>query len=150
MHKLSLALLALLAAGCNFRYRSIPDSGIAMAHADYTVLGTTTAEACGTYILFIDFGHLLNDQEGSAAASAASPLGAVMGLLPGGGSSPESARALYDALEQMPEATNLYAPRINTTVTGLAPFGIPFFGKRCSEVIAKGVKIGKGPVPNAN
>jgi hypothetical protein len=150
MNKILIAATVLMSVGCNFRYRSIPDSGISMAHADYTVLGTTTAEACGTYILGIDFGHLLNDQEGTAAASAASPLGAIMGLLPGGGGTPEASRALYDGLEQMPEATNLYAPRINTTVTGLAPFGIPFFGKRCSEIIAKGVKIGKGPVPNAN
>ncbi len=145
-----LAIAAVLATGCSFRYRSIPDSGITYAHADYTVMGTTSAGACGTYVFAIDWEHLLNDQRGKVDASAASPLAAILSMMPGGSFTPEASRALYDALEKMPEATNLYAPRVETTVSGFVPFGMPVFGKRCSSIEAKGVRIGRGPVPNAN
>jgi hypothetical protein len=148
MHKLAITA-ALLLAGCNFKYHAVPGAPLPFASVDYTVMGATSAEACGTYVFGIDFGHLFVDQEGSASAAASDPLSAIIGLIAGGGS-PESARALYDALEKMPEATNLYAPKVHTTVTGFAPFGTPIFGKRCAAVEARGVKLGTGPVPNAN
>ena len=141
--------VALLLAGCNLKYHAVPGAPLPFASVDYTVMGATSAEACGTYILGIDFGHLFADQEGSASAAGGDdPLAAIVGLIAGGGS-PESARALYDALEKMPDATNLYAPKVHTTVTGFAPFGMPIFGKRCAAVEARGVKLGTGPVPNA-
>ncbi len=152
MNKLALAaVLAIpLLTGCSLKTRSIPDSGIVYAHADYTVLGATSAEACGTYILGIDWGHLFKDQQGSATMGASSnPLSAIMGLISGGGGA-EEGRALYDALAKMPEATNLYAPRTESKASGLLLMGKPIFGKRCAKVEGRGVKIGAGPVPNAN
>lgn len=151
MKKFLAVAAVLLASGCNFKTHTIPDAPLPFASVDYTVLGATTAEACGTYVFGIDWGHLFTDQSGATSSSggASNPLSALLSLV-GGGGTPEASRALYDALEKMPEATNLYAPKIHTTVTGFAPFEMPIFGKRCSAVEAHGVKLGKGPVPNAN
>jgi len=147
---LALAATATL-AGCNLKSHTVPGAPLPFASVDYDVLGATSAEACGTYIFGIDFGHLFTDSQGAAGAAAGGdPLSAILGALPIGGPSPEAGRALYDALEKMPEATNLYAPKIHETVTGVSPFGMPLFGQRCAEVEARGVKLGKGPVPNAN
>ena len=150
MKKILLALTLVAAAGCNFKDHYVPDSGLVLAHADYTVMGATSAEACGTYIFGIDFGHLFTDSQGaSRAAAGGDPLSAVLGMLPFGGGVPEEGRAMYDALEKMPEATHLLANKAHVTTTGFAPFHMPIFGKRCAAVEARGVKIGKGPVPNA-
>ncbi len=149
MNKLLVLVPALLLAGCNLKSHTVPGAPLPFASVDYKVLGATSAEACGTYILGIDFGHLFTDSQGSSGGGGGDALSALLGSLTGGGS-PESARALYDALEKMPEATNLYAPKVHTTVTGFSPFGFPFFGKRCAAVEARGVKLGSGPVPNAN
>ncbi len=147
---LALAAMATL-AGCNLKSHTFPGAPLPFASVDYDVLGATSAEACGTYIFGIDFGHLFTDNQGAAGAAAGGdPLSAILGLLPGSGPSPEAGRALYDAMEKMPEATNLYSPKIHETVTGISPFGMPLFGQRCAEVEARGVKLGKGPVPNAN
>jgi hypothetical protein len=147
---LALAAMATL-AGCNLKSHTFPGAPLPFASVDYDVLGATSAEACGTYIFGIDFGHLFTDNQGAAGAAAGGdPLSAILGLLPIGGPSPEAGRALYDAMEKMPEATNLYSPKIHETVTGISPFGMPLFGQRCAEVEARGVKLGKGPVPNAN
>jgi len=81
--------------------------------------------------------------------ASSNPLSAIMGLISGGGGK-EEGRALYDALAKMPEATNLYAPRTEAKASGLLLMGKPIFGKRCAKVEARGVKIGSGPVPNAN
>ena len=150
MKKALFLLAAIGAAGCNLKSHSIPSSDFRMANADYTILGATSAEACGTYIFGIDWGHLFTDSQGNSAASAADPLASLLGMISGGGLSAEAGRALYDAIEKMPEATNLYAPKVHTTVTGISPWGTPFFGQRCASVEAHGVKLGRGPVPNAN
>jgi hypothetical protein len=151
MNKMLLVAAALATlAGCNYKHHSFPDAPLRFASVDYDVLGATSAEACGTYIFGIDFGHLFVDQQGGASAAAGGdPLSAILGMLPIGGPSPETGRALYEALEKMPEATNLYAPKVHETVSGIAPFGTPIFAQRCAEVEARGVKLGKGPVPNA-
>ena len=142
-------LSALLLSGCNLKSHTIPGAPLPFASVNYTVMGATSAEACGTYIFGIDFGHLFVDQAGSSGGGGGGdPISMLLGML--GGGSPESARALYDAMEKMPEATNLYAPKVQETVTGFSPFGVPIFGKRCSTVEARGVKLGTGPVPNAN
>ena len=146
MKKLLAASLVLLGA-CNLKYHTFPDAPLRFASVNYTVMGATSAEACGTYIIGIDWGHLFVDQQGGAGAYAADPLSAVMGLV--SAPSPEASRAMYEAMEKMPEATNLYAPKIHETVTGFAPFGYPVFGKRCAQIEAHGVKLGTGPVPNA-
>lgn len=138
-------------AGCNLKYNTFPGAPLPFASVDYEVMGATSAEACGTYIFGIDFGHLFTDQQGSAGGGGGGdPLSMIIGMLPIGGPSAEASRALYDAMEKMPEATHLYAPKVHETVTGLSPFGTPIFGQRCSEVEARGVKIGKGPVPGAH
>ena len=148
---LALAAFATL-AGCNFKHHSFPGAPLPFASVDYDVLGATSAEACGTYIFGIDFGHLFVDQQGGASGGGGGgdALSMIIGLVAGSGTSPEAGRALYDAMEKMPEATNLYAPKIHETVTGIAPYSMPIFGQRCAEVEARGVKLGKGPVPNAN
>ena len=46
--------------------------------------------------------------------------------------------------------THLVDVRIENDVTGIAPMRIPLFAKRCATVHARGVKLGSGPVPNAN
>lgn len=146
-----LSFAALTFAGCNFKHHSFPGAPLPWASVDYDVLGATSAEACGTYIFGIDFGHLFVDQAGGASAGGGGDaLSMIIGLIGVGGASPETSRALYDALEKMPEATNLYAPKVHETVTGIAPFEVPIFAQRCAEVEARGVKLGKGPVPNAN
>ena len=153
MNKLILSLAAVATlAGCNLKYHSFPSAPLPFASVDYDVMGATSAEACGTYIFGIDFGHLFVDQQGSAAGGGGGgdALSMIIGMLPIGGPSPEAARALYDAMEKMPEATNLYAPKVHTTVSGFAPFEMPIFGERCATVEARGVKLGKGPVPNAH
>jgi hypothetical protein len=147
---LAFAAMATL-GGCNLKYHTFPAAPLRFASVDYDVLGATSAEACGTYIFGIDFGHLFTDNQGSASGGGGGdPISMIIGMLPIGGPSAEEGRAMYDALEKMPEATNLYAPKVHTTVTGISPFGTPIFGQRCVEVEARGVKLGKGPVPNAN
>jgi hypothetical protein len=130
-----------LATGCGLKNREIVAAPLPFASVNYTVLGPTSADACGIYVLGIDFGHLVRDR--SAKVSG----GSILGLR----SRPnaEERRALYDALDKMPEATNLYAPRFEDNVTGFSPFGVPVFGQRCASVVAHGVQLGSGPVPNA-
>lgn len=145
-----LSLAALLAlSGCSFKFHGIPGAPLPFASVDYTILGETSAEACGTYIFGIDFPHLFVDKQGSTSGGGATDLaGLLSSLLPSGNA--ETGRAMYEALEKMPEATNLYAARTHTTVDGFAPQATPIFAKRCTRVVAHGVKLGKGPVPNAN
>ena len=148
MKKIALfGLVAALAAGCSMKSREIPSAAIPFASADYEVLGATNAEACGTYILGINFATLFAGESGTLP-SAALPIPLP---LPGlGGGSPEAKTAMYDALGRMPEATHLLAPRVNTEASGILLMGRPLFGKRCSTVEARGVRIGSGPVPNAH
>jgi hypothetical protein len=153
MKKLMVLALALLPA-CSLKTRTIPDAPLPFASVDYTVLGSTTADSCGTYILAIDFGHLFSTTKGgtstSGSGSSSSPISAILGAVMGG-MGPEESRALYDALEKMPEATNLYAPRIETEASGVGIImGRPIFGQRCATVEAHGVKLGSGPVPGAH
>jgi hypothetical protein len=144
-----LAIGLVLLAGCTMKTRSIPDSGIMYAHANYTVMGSTSAKDCGVYVFGIDFPHLFSNQAGSAAAGGGGdPLSALIGALTGGGG-PEESRAMYEALGKMPEATDLYRPRMESSASGLLIMGTPIFGKRCAKVTARGVQIGSGPVPNA-
>ncbi|MFZ5478653.1 MAG: hypothetical protein ACOZNI_17915 [Myxococcota bacterium] len=151
MRKLLAVATVLMAAGCNFKDHTYPGASLPWASVDYQVLGPTSAEACGTYIFGIDFGHLFADQQGGASGGGGGdPLSMILGMLPIGGPSAEAGRAMYDALEKMPEATHLMAPKVHETVTGLAPFGTPFFAQRCAQIEARGVKIGRGPVPGAH
>lgn len=151
MKKLLPLLLLPVVAGCSFKYHGIPGAPLRFASVDYTVLGETTAEACGVYVFGIDFPHLFVDKQ-MGSGGGFNPMDILVGALSGASASgnAETGRALYDALEKMPEATNLYAARTHTTVEGFVPAGMPIFGKRCSRVVAHGVKLGKGPVPNAN
>ncbi len=140
---LPLALIA-LASGCNFKTHGVPAMKPKPAMADYTILGKTNHEECGTYIFAIDWGHLFSNQKTSIEASSTgfNPLALLMG-----GKVREESRALYHALDKMPEATHLLANRSHTTATGLVMFGTPFFGERCVSVEAHGVKIGDKPFP---
>jgi hypothetical protein len=113
------------------------------------VLGETSAEACGTYVFGIDFGHLFTDKAGGVSGGGGGDL--LSAILGGRPWISEEARALYEALDKMPEATNLAAYRSHVTNDGLTAgkFGPPIFGRRCATIVAHGVKMGKGPVPNA-
>jgi len=155
MKRLALAAVALLATtGCALKGSSIPGASIDFAKADYTVLGATNAEECGTYILGIDWGHLFKNEGAMIApgsftltGSAGLPLGVHNALL-----TPEGSRALYMSLEKMPDATHLLAPRVNTEIKGVpmgpSPYAPLLFGQRCTTVEARGVKIGDRPTVN--
>ncbi|MCB9690561.1 MAG: hypothetical protein H6736_01980 [Alphaproteobacteria bacterium] len=144
MKRLALLLPVLLLGGCSYKYHTIPGAAPEFAKADYRVLGKTNHEECGTYILGIDWGHLLTNQAGGRLAPEnGGGIGAILGSLLGG--SPEESRALYHALDKMPEATHLLAHRTHTTATGLVFFGQPLFGQRCAAVEARGVKIQEKP-----
>lgn len=129
-----LAAAALMLSGCAMKSANIPSANIPFADAGYTVLGETTEESCGSYVLGIDFGHLFSDQGASAGWSILST------------DTPESSRALYAALAKIPEATHLLDTRVETESTGIL-LGRPIFGQRCATVHAWGVKIDERPNP---
>lgn len=131
---LPLALLAL--SGCSLKGAQVPSADIPFAEADYTLMGKTSAESCGTYILGIDWGHLFKNESASTTGGDALPI-----PLPIGGGTAEQKRALYDALEKMPDATHLLEPRVESSFSGVGTIGLPMFGKRCAMVHAHGVKI---------
>lgn len=142
----SLALALTVFAGCSLKGQQIPGFSPRWASADWKVLGRTNQEECGTYV-FIDWGHLFKNE--SAAASATSPAGILASYLPSPGNIPEARRALYHALDRVPEATHLLEPRIHTTWNGIALAPFLMFGQRCATVEAHGVRIAERPVPNA-
>jgi uncharacterized protein YceK len=145
MRSTLLTLTALALSGCALKTADIPGANIPFAKAGYTVMGETTEEACGSYILGIDFGHLFADEEGSVKGGTSSlPLPIP---LPIGGGTPESSRALHAALAKIPEATHLLDTRVESEATGLLLMGHPLFGQRCSTVHAWGVKIDERPNP---
>lgn len=148
MKKLLFVAAAIVLSGCSYKNHSAPGFGAKFASVDYTVLGETSAEACGTYVFGIDFGHLFVDKAGAVSGGGGDPLSILLQML---GGNPEEARALYEALDKMPEATNLAAYRSHVTSDGLTlgKSMQPIFGKRCATIVAHGVKMGKGPVPNA-
>jgi hypothetical protein len=150
--KFALIAAALLLSGCSYKNHNAPGFDARWASVDYSVLGETSAEACGTYVFAIDFGHLFTDKAGNAQFGAPDPLLLILFAFGFGGPTPEETRALYEALDKMPEATNLAQPRSHVTNDGLTAgkFGPPIFGRRCATIVAHGVKMGKGPVPNAN
>lgn len=135
-------MVVLLGSGCTLKTHSAPIAAPEFAKADYTVLGKTNHEECGTYI-FLDWAHLFSNQKASTS-SGDGINGLISGLVSGG--SREESRALYHALDKMPEATHLLAHRAHTTSSGVLLFGgRPLFGERCASVEARGVKIGEKP-----
>lgn len=141
---LFLAVGALL-SGCTRKIHGVPSANPEFAKADYTVLGKTNHEECGTYILGIDFAHLFANQGAQVTASGSGGVGDILAGLIGGGGTREGSRALYHALDKMPEATHLMAHRSHTTASGLLLGTFPIFGERCTAVEARGVKIGDKP-----
>lgn len=139
---LTLAAFVAILAGCSARTAQIPGAHPEFAKIDYRVLGNTNAESCGTYIFGIDWGHLFDDQAGFTSG------GGVLGSL-FGGMHAEAARAIYMALEKIPEATHLLSPRVHTSSTGLLFGTYPLFGERCSYINSRGVVVGSGPIPAA-
>ena len=145
MRNALLAVTAFALSGCALKSADIPGANIPFADAGFTVLGETTEEACGSYILGIDFAHLFADQGGSVkGGTSALPIPIP---LPIGGGTPESSRALYAALEKIPEATHMLDTRVETEASGLLIGSHPIFGQRCSTVHAWGVKIDERPNP---
>jgi len=139
MKRVLLALAAgALLVGCTKKLHTVPGANPEFAKADYTVLGKTNHEECGTYILFIDWGHLFTNQ--SASVGGGGPLAFLTG-----GMTAEESRAMYHALDKMPEATHLMAHRSHTTASGVLLGRFPVFGERCTSVEARGVKIGDKP-----
>ena len=150
---LALTLLGAL-TGCAMKSSTIPGAPIPFAKADYTVMGSTSAEECGSYILGINFQALFkNEAAGSVPGTftMSGTVGAGAAMMNNAMLSPEGSKALYMALEKMPEATHLLAPRVNIEANGvtLGPgTGIVIFGKRCATVEARGVRIGDRPTVN--
>jgi hypothetical protein len=156
MKRLVLALSAVaMMTGCALKGSTVPGAPIPFAKADYTVLGSTNHEECGTYIFTIDFGHLFKN-EGASIMPGTFTLDGTLGtgaaVMHSGMLGPEGSRAMYYALEKMPEATHLLAPRVHTELKGVPLFpsaGAPvLFGTRCTTVEARGVKIGDRPTVN--
>lgn len=149
MRKALLAIVALSLSGCALKGAKIPGAPIPWADAGYTIMGKTTEEACGAYIFGIDFGHLFANQAASvtAASGGEGGIGAILAMLPVGGGSKEEARALYHALDKIPEATHLLDIRAESSFTGIGTLGFPAFGQRCATVHARGVKIDERPNP---
>ena len=145
MNRIALIALLAVASGCTMKHNAVPEAAPEFAKADYKVLGQTNHEECGSYIFGIDFGHLFSNQRATRISSSALPAIPFIG-----GMSPEESRALYHALDKMPEATHLLAHRTNTVSTGLTAFGTPIFGKRCASIQARGVVIGDKPLPGVN
>ena len=137
---LVLAALA-VSSGCAHRNTNIPSADIPFAEASYEVLGKTNAESCGTYFFGVDFVHLFRGR--STTIDAALPFG-LFGLL-SPTLTPEASRALYDALEKIPEATHLVAPRVHNSRVGINVGPFFLFGRRCAVVDARGVVIGEEP-----
>ncbi len=146
---LCLSLALVFSTGCNLRHLAVPGAPIPFAKANYVVMPNTNAEECGTYIFGIDWAHLFANESASISTAQASSGGSILGALLGNGMGPEASRALYMALDKIPEATHLLSPRVHTTTTGLVILGHPIFGTRCSIVDARGVIIGKTPIPAA-
>jgi hypothetical protein len=133
----AIAAIAAVGTGCALKGATIPGAPIPFAKADYTVLGATNAEECGAYIIGIDFGHLFKN-EGAAIMPGSYGLDGAIGMQAGfvqsGAMTAEGRRALYVAMEKMPEATHLLAPRVTIETTGIpigpVPGARPLFGKR--------------------
>jgi hypothetical protein len=142
-----LALGILAISACSLKKQTVPGMNVQWASSDYQVLARTNAEECGDYV-FIDWAHLFKNQSASIAGGG-SPLDIITGLIPSGTNVPEASRALYHALDKVPEATHLISPRVHTTWNGVDLMLIKF-GRRCATVEAHGVRIGERPVPNAN
>ncbi|MCB9791817.1 MAG: hypothetical protein H6741_03735 [Alphaproteobacteria bacterium] len=155
MKRFVLASLALaLATGCAMKGRTIPGAPIPFAKADYTVLGATTAEECGSYLFGINIAALFKNEgamitpgtftlDGTAGLGAAAVNTATL--------TAEGSKALYMALEKMPDATHLLAPRVYVEANGITlgpSHAVVLFGKRCATVEARGVKIGDKPTVN--
>ena len=136
MRKILLTAAALTLTACSLKGARAPQAPIPFADAGFTVMGQTTEEACGTYI-FIDWGHLFANQSASLAAPVTG--GFSLPSLPIGGPVAEEKRALYHALDKIPDATHVLDVRAETHTTGFAPFGFP--------VHARGVKIDERPNP---
>lgn len=145
MRKILIAAAALTTlTGCSLKGARAPQAPIPFADAGFTVMGQTTEEACGTYI-FIDWGHLFSNEGASLSAPVTG--GFSLPALPIGGPVAEEKRALYHALDKIPDATHVLDVRAEKHTTGFAPFGMPIFGQRCATVHARGVKIDDRPNP---
>ena len=145
MRKAILALVAFSLSGCALKGAAIPGAPIPWADAGFTVMGKTTEEACGSYVFGIDFGHLFANQGASVKASSSNPLSMLTALVSGG--TAEESRALYHALDKIPDATHLLDVRSESSFAGIGTIGLPLFGQRCATVHARGVKIDERPNP---
>ncbi len=140
---LAAAVVTSFGSGCTYKTLSLPSMNPEPAKADYTVQGKTNDEVCADYVFAIDWGHLATNNQGSSA----SPHGASWGGH-NNGPNREARRALYQALDKMPEATHLMASRVHTWGSGwVLPFTtLPIFGERCASVDAYGIRIGDKPL----
>ena len=139
---LSLGMAIITATGCAFTKETIPEAEIPFARASYELGGETSAESCGTYFFGINWEDIFGNE--TASTVGGDSVG-ILDFLFGGGPT-EQAEATYIALQSMPGATHLLAPRAVNTFSGFGTLGIPLFGERCSRVKARAVKMG-GPNP---
>ena len=129
--------------GCAASHEVVPTASIPFAEADYELGDSTSAEVCSAYILMIAWGKIFGrDTAFHSVPSAGPSIPFVGGLMVFGGASPEAEEAMYVALEKMPGATHLLAPRVKTTFVGVGTTTVPLFGERCGRVEAKSVTIG--------
>ena len=133
----------LLGGGCTHKLHAIPTMNPEPAKADYTILGKTNHEECGTYVFGIDWKRAFQGQ----LSKGGSPIGIQVGPYRPSRLNRDASRAMYHALDKMPEATHLMASRVHVTASGLTIGTVaPIFGKRCATVEARGVRISDKPL----
>ncbi|HOZ73498.1 MAG TPA: hypothetical protein PK179_13370 [Spirochaetales bacterium] len=125
----TLAGLLLLSSCSTMAYQDVPQAFVELTETEYTMLGETSAEAKGTFVLFLFY---LGDKNfGTVGNSSAFPIGYER----------VKSAALYKALQQMPEADAVIAPKYEISVVQTL-----FTTSYTVKVKATGIKLPEGQV----
>ncbi|MCB9686916.1 MAG: hypothetical protein H6735_17890 [Alphaproteobacteria bacterium] len=135
------ALPLLVLGACATRVHHVPELKAAWSEGPWVVEGRVRTESCAIYILAVDWPHLFADQRARVDGAALRP--------PWSRVVPEERRALYDAMQRLPDATHVLAPRGHVETVGVSILGRPLFGERCAAVDVTGVRLGASAAPSA-
>lgn len=121
--------------GCATRVHHVPELRPEWAEAPWEVEGRIRTESCSIYLLFVDWTHLFGDERAriDGRSHPRPPWSPVV---------PEERRALYAAMQRLPDATHVLAPRSHVETVGVSVLGRPLFGERCAAVDVTGVRLG--------
>ncbi|MCA9492026.1 MAG: hypothetical protein KC621_18965 [Myxococcales bacterium] len=132
---MTLRLLPLVAlCACATRVHHVPELKPAWSEGPWEVEGRVRTESCAIYILAVDWPHLFADESARVDGAVLRP--------PWSRVVPEERRALYDAMQRLPDATHILAPRSHVETVGVSILGRPLFGERCAAVDVTGVRFG--------